>query len=319
MVQVLSAEGDSWKLTLPCSRVEAESLKDDITLFAMLDSVPVLMTSEIDAARPNDWQLDIYFEEEPSAQTIAVAKGLVPSAKKSEPVVARLDAQDWVAISQAGLEPICEGRFFVHTPIHREEVPEGALAFEIDAGQAFGTGHHETTAGCLAILDALKSQGRRYGNVADIGTGTGILAFAALALWPQARAIASDIDPLAIEVAEQNIVINSVRAGNRAGQLELVVAAGMVHRRLRARSPYDLLIANILAGPLIDLAPGFANATAPGGSLILAGLLNKQADAVISAYRRQRFRLSEHLVRGDWSILRLEKRPVHGHRPASRA
>lgn len=285
----------------------------------MLDTVPVLVTNEVDANRPNEWRLDIFFEEEPSAQAVAIAERLVPSAKGTKAVVAKVEDEDWVAISQAGLEPICEGRFFVHTPVHRDEVPEGALAFEIDAGQAFGTGHHETSAGCLAILDTLKSQGRRYRSIADIGTGTGILAFAALALWPQAKAVASDIDPLAIEVAEQNAVINTVRTGHRGGQLEFVIAAGMVHRRLRARSPYDLLIANILAGPLIDLAPGFANATASGGTLILAGLLNKQADAVASAYRRQRFRLSQHLVRGDWSILRLEKRPAPRHRPASRA
>jgi ribosomal protein L11 methyltransferase len=315
----LSADTESWKLTLPCSRAEAEILKEDIMPFAMLDTVPVLMTSEVDASRPNDWRLDIYFEEKPSKQTIAIAKRLAPSAKGAEAVITKLEAEDWVTISQAGLEPICEGRFFVHTPIHRDEIPEGVLSFEVDAGQAFGTGHHETTAGCLAILDTLKSQGRRYRNVADIGTGTGILAFAALALWPNVRSIASDIDPLAIEVAGQNAAINAVRMGNGPGQLELVTAAGMVHRRLRARSPFDLLIANILAGPLIDLAPAFANATAPGGTLVLAGLLEKQAEAVASAYRRQRFRMSEHLVRGDWSILRLEKRPVRGHRPASRA
>lgn len=315
----MSVEVESWKLTLPCTRAEAEILKEDITPFAMLDTVPVLMTSEVDATRPNDWRLDIYFEEKPSAQTIEVTKRLVPSAKGTKAIVIKLDEQDWVAISQAGLEPICEGRFFVHTPVHRDEVPGHALSFEIDAGQAFGTGHHETTAGCLAALDGLKSRGQRFKNVADIGTGTGLLAFAALALWPQARAIASDIDPLAIEVAGQNAAINAVRMGNRAGQLELVMAAGMVHRRLRARSPYDLLIANILAGPLIDLAPAFANATAPGGTLILAGLLDKQAVAVASAYRRQRFRLSEQLNRSEWSILRFEKRPVHGHRPASRA
>lgn len=310
---------ESWKVTLPCTRTEAEILKEDITPFAMLDTVPVLMTSEVDATRPNDWRLDIYFEEEPSGQTVAIAKRLVPSAKGTEAVVTKLDAEDWVAISQAGLEPICEGQFFIHTPVHSDEVPNGALSFEIDAGQAFGTGHHETTAGCLAVLAGLKSRGCRFRNVADIGTGTGLLAFAALALWPNARAVASDNDPLAIDVAEQNAAINTIRMGNQAGQLELVIAAGMVHRRLRARSPYDLLIANILAGPLIDLAPSFANATAPGGTLILAGLLNKQADAVTAAYRRQRFRLSEQLNRGEWSILRLEKRHVRGHRPASRA
>ena len=317
MGRVLS---DSWKLTIPCTRAEAEILKDDIAPFALMEPVPVLMTSEIDSKRPDEWRLDIYFEEEPSAETIATAIHLVPSAAGQEPEIVRLDDQDWVAVSQEGLEPIHEGRFFVHTPIHRDEVPDAAIAFEIDAGQAFGTGHHETTAGCLALLDRLKSRGRRYRNAADIGTGTGLLAFAALALWPGARAIASDIDPLAIAVADENAAINAVPLGNGPGKLELVVAAGMAHRQLRARAPYDLLIANILAGPLIELAPPFANALAPGGTLILAGLLDTQADAVIAAYRRQRFRLAERQDRGEWTILRLEKRRyVRGRKPASRA
>jgi ribosomal protein L11 methyltransferase len=310
---------DSWKLTLPCTRAEAEILKDDIAPFAELEPVPVLMTSEIDATAPNEWRLDIYFEEEPSGDTVAMAKHLVPSSTGAEAIIVKLDDEDWTAVSQAGLEPISEGRFFIHTPIHRDEVPDDALAFEIDAGQAFGTGHHETTAGCLAVLAELKSQGRVFRNVADIGTGTGLLAFAALALWPNARAIASDNDPLAIEIANQNAVINSVRTGMGPGQLELVTAAGMEHRHLQSRIPYDLLIANILAGPLINLAPSFAKAIAPGGTLVLAGLLDKQANAVSSAYRQQRFRLSKQLNRGEWSILRMEKRHVRGHRPASRA
>lgn len=294
-------------------------MKEDIAPFALMEPVPVLMTSEIDPARPDEWRLDIYFEDEPSSDTIATAIHLVPSAAGHEPVITQLGDQDWVALSQDGLEPIHEGRFFVHTPIHRDEVPEGATTFEIDAGQAFGTGHHETTAGCLALLDRLRSTGRRYRQIADIGTGTGLLAFAALALWPRARAIASDIDPLAIEVAEQNAAINNIALGTGPGRLELVIAAGLVHRRLRSRAPYDLLIANILAGPLIDLAPPFGNAVTPGGTLILAGLLETQAEAVIRAYRRQNFRLAERLERGEWSILRLEKRRrVRGHKPASR-
>lgn len=276
------------------------------------------MTSEIDPAAPNEWRLDIYFEETPSDETIEMAKCLVPSSAGTEAIVTHLGDEDWTVISQQGLEPICEGQFFVHTPIHRDEIPDGALAFEIDAGQAFGTGHHETTAGCLAVLADLKAHGQRFKMVADIGTGTGLLAFAALALWPSARAIASDIDPLAIEVAEQNAEINAVPLGAGPGQVQLLVADGLDDRHLRMRAPYDLLIANILAGPLIDLAPVFGKAVAQSGTLILAGLLDKQAEAVTSAYRRERFRLSKHIERGEWSILRLEKRRlVPGHRPGS--
>jgi ribosomal protein L11 methyltransferase len=311
---------DSWKLTLPCTKAEAEILKEDIAPFALLEPLPVLMTSEIDAAKPDEWRLDIYFEEEPSAETIAVAKQLVPSAAHAEPVIEKLKPQDWISISQQGLEPIREGRFFVHTPQHADAVPEHAIAFEIDASRAFGTGQHETTAGCLAMLDRLKSAGRRYRDIADIGTGTGLLAFGAMALWPRGRVVASDIDPLAIEIAKENAAINAIPLGPGPGQLELITAAGLVHRRLRARAPYDLIIANILAQPLIDLAPAFAHATADGGTLVLAGLLRKQADAVATAYRRQRFRLAGRLNRGDWTILRMEKRRrVRARRPASPA
>ena len=192
-----------------------------------------------------------------------------------------------MTLSQQGLEPIRAGRFFVHTPAHRDAVPPGSVAFEIDAGRAFGTGQHETTTGCLLALDALKREGASFANLADIGTGTGLLAFAAMRLWPAARAIASDIDPVAIEVTAENAAINRIPLGRARGRLELAVAAGLDHRRLQARAPYDLIIANILAGPLIELAPALAAALAPGGRLILAGLLDHQADRVAAAYRRR--------------------------------
>ena len=309
----------SWKLSLPCTRAEAEALKGDIAPLALLEPPPALMTSEIDPAVPDDWRLDAYFESKPDANTVAMLKRLFPSAAHAEPVVERLRDEDWVTLSQQGLEPIQEGRFFVHTPRHRDSIPADAIAFEIDAGRAFGTGQHETTAGCLAMLDRLKASGRRYRAIADIGTGTGLLAFAARSLWPRARVIASDIDPVAIEVARENAQINDIALGQGRSGVALVTAAGLAHRELKRRAPYDLLIANILAKPLIDLAPAFAAATAPGGTLILAGLLQAQADDVATAYRRQRCRLAGRIDRGDWAILRLQKRPSPAHKPASRA
>ncbi|NNC72686.1 MAG: 50S ribosomal protein L11 methyltransferase [Sphingomonadaceae bacterium] len=299
----------SWKLSLPCTRTEAEALKDDIAPLALLEPPPALMTSEIDAAAPDIWRLDAYFESRPDRRTVAAIKRLLPSAAKARAKLEELDDEDWVTLSQQGLEPIREGRFFVHTPMHRDEVPEGAIAFEIDASRAFGTGQHETTAGCLAMLDREKSRGRRFSSIADIGTGTGLLAFAGIALWPHAKAIASDIDPVAIEIAEENVAINGISLGTGPGRLELVTAAGLAHRRLKSRAPYDLVIANILAGPLISLAPAIAHATQPGGTVILAGLMEHQAGAVIAAYRRQRCRLAERLDRGEWTILNLRKRP----------
>ena len=267
----------------------------------------MLVTSEADGG---GWRLDAYFEARPSEEDVALLRALVPSAAEAEAVVTPVEEADWVTLSQQGLEPIRAGRFFVHTPAHRDEVPAGAVALEIDAGRAFGTGQHETTTGCLLALDALKRQGARFADIADVGTGTGLLAFAALRLWPAARAVASDIDPVAIDVAGENARINNVPLGRSRGRLELVVAAGLDHPRLRDRAPYDLILANILAGPLVELAPALAGALAPGGRLILAGLLEHQVGRVEVAYRRQGLRPAGLIDRGDWPTLVLRRPPT---------
>jgi ribosomal protein L11 methyltransferase len=298
----------SWKVSLPCTRAEAEALKDDISPLAWLDFPPVLMTSEADASTPEAWRLDAYFEHEPTAEMLTLLKAHAPSAGGTAPAVEKVEDRDWVTLSQQGLEPIRAGRFFVHTPQHRDSIPADSIALEIDAGRAFGTGQHETTSGCLVALSRMKAGGAAVANLLDLGTGTGLLAFAALRLWPAARAAASDNDPVAIEVSEENAAINGVRPGRARGQLELLVAEGMSHPRLRARAPYDLIIANILAGPLIGLAPSVAEAIAPGGRLILAGLLDHQAAAVAGAYRREGMMLTGRVDRGEWPTLVMRKR-----------
>jgi ribosomal protein L11 methyltransferase len=303
---------ESWKVSLPCTKAEAEAMPGDIAQFATLDSPPVLMTSEPDPARPDEWRLDAYFDEPPTPALLAGLKALVPSAAGAEPAIERLGEEDWVTLSQRGLEPIRAGRFFVHTPAHRDAVPDGVIALEVDAGRAFGTGHHETTTGCLLALDRLKGTGASFLNLLDLGTGTGLLAFAALRLWPAAKAAASDIDPVSIEVTAENAAINAVKLGRARGQLELAVAPGLEHPRLKARAPYDLIIANILAGPLIELAPSVAKALDSGGRLILAGLLASQAEAVAAAYRRQGLMQSFRVERGDWPTLVMRKRRALG-------
>lgn len=305
---------DCWKVTLPCTRAEAVALQDDITQFASLGSPPVLMTSEADPTQPENWRLDAYFEDEPDAGTIETLKSLVPSAARARPMIERLGNEDWVTLSQQGLEPIAAGRFFVHTPNHRGEVPAGMVPIEIDAGRAFGTGHHETTTGCLLALDGMKESGLSFSNILDLGTGTGLLAFAAMKLWPVARAAASDIDPVSIEVTAENAAINGVPLGRMRGRLELAVSPGLQHHRLKARAPYDLIIANILAGPLIELAPSVAAALEPGGRLILAGLLQNQAEDVAAAYRRHGLMASTRIDRGDWPTLVMRKRRSVGRR-----
>ena len=305
---------ESWKVTLPCTRDEAEAVQGEFAPLAHLDPPPVLMATEPDPAKPDVWRLDAYFESEPDAPALAILRCLAPSASKAEARVERIEDQDWVTLSQEGLEPIQAGRFFVYTPKHRDQVPADAIALEVDAGRAFGTGHHETTTGCLLALDRMKETGASFGNILDLGTGTGLLAFAAMRLWPAARAAASDIDPVSIEVTEENAGINAVKLGRARGQLELAVAPGLNHPRLKARAPYDLIIANILAGPLIELAPSVAAALEAGGRMVLAGLLDHQSAAVAAAYRRQGLMASFTITRGDWPTLVMRKRRALGRR-----
>jgi ribosomal protein L11 methyltransferase len=307
---------ESWKLTLPCTRAEAEALSDDMGTLALLDSPPVLMTSEIVADDPLQWRLEAYFEGKPDDQMIALVRALVPSAERTEQQLERLPPSDWVTLSQQGLEPVAAGRFFIRNIASDPESP-GQRNYLIAAGRAFGTGQHETTSGCLRMLDRTRALGQRFGNIADIGTGTGILAFAAMHLWPRAWAIASDIDPASVDVTTQNALVNAVPLGHGSGRLSLVMAAGASHPALTGRAPYDLIIANILAGPLIDLAPSLCALLEDGGTLILAGLLESQADRVITAYRAQGMRIADRIQDSQWPTLRLRKRPTIA-RPHSR-
>jgi ribosomal protein L11 methyltransferase len=268
----------SWRVTIPCNRAQGEAIEQLEDLPAFGESPPVLVADEPDESRPDDWLIHAYLEHEPTPDEIAALASLGSGAPKVE----ALGEDDWVTMSQQGLEPIHAGRFTVHTPTYRPEPDR--VSFEIDAGLAFGTGQHATTSGCLAVLDQLERDGAQFSNVADIGTGTGLLAFAAMALWPDARCIATDIDPVAVDVARDNAAINSVALGHGSGELLLAVADGMDSPVLTARAPFDLLIANILAGPLIEFAAAFAGSVEQDGRIILAGLLDTQADNVIAAY-----------------------------------
>jgi ribosomal protein L11 methyltransferase len=298
----------SWKLTLPCTRQEAEALTEREDLFTLFDPVPSIVTQETEAFNDAKWELLGYFPEEPGAKAIAQIRAFIPSSAKIAALVECLPDIDWLVESQQGLKPVHAGRFYVHTHANRGQTPASAVPFLIEASQAFGTGGHETTWGCLSMLDKMKRHGMRFAHVADIGTGTGLLAFAAQHLWPHAYITASDIDPVSIDVTVRNASINHLHLGQRQGRIALCVATGTDHELIERRGPYDLLIANILAGPLIELAPEFGNIVSNGGSLILAGLLDTQAASVTRAYRGQGFRLAERTDTGDWPCLRLVKR-----------
>jgi ribosomal protein L11 methyltransferase len=302
----------SWKVTFPCTRDEAEAIDFEGAELLDIDPAPVLLTSETIPDDPSSWQLEAYFDGKPNSAAITAVQNLVPSSAGVRPALEKLRDEDWVTMSQSGIEPVHAGRFYVHTESNRGTVPTGARAFRIDAGLAFGTGTHETTAGCLRTIDELKVAGKRVRNLLDLGTGTGLLAFAAMHLWPGAYATASDIDPRSIEVTQENARLNGVALGDGIGQLALAVAPGMQHPLLIGRAPYDLIIANILAGPLVELAPTVSMALAEGGTLVLAGLLQDQADTVARAYRRQGLRLAGRIDNGAWPALRLVKRTRYG-------
>lgn len=296
----------TWKLSAfaPKPIVQAALLAHD--LIDDWDYELVIAGREVAEDRPDDWVLEGWYPTKPGKAQKAALAGLFEGAPP--PItVEELPPADWVTLSQQGVEPIRAGRFHVHTPDFPAD-PQ-AIDFVIPASQAFGTGQHRTTAGCLEMLGNMKASGMAVRNVADIGTGTGLLGFAALALWPRAACTLTDIDPVCVPVVEENAALNGIAMGPRSGEAIMVVADGMDDPLVRLRGPYDLLIANILAGPLVSLAPDFGKAVVPGGSLLLAGLLaGEQEEAVKRAMRLAGFRMAARLQRGDWAILWLRRR-----------
>jgi ribosomal protein L11 methyltransferase len=294
----------SWKLTAHGSKAVIEAALVAQEAHDWDDSI-VLAGFEVAEDRPDEWKLDAYLPRQPTAADRKAIDALFagkPPRFDSE----RLPDADWVTESQKGVDPIRAGRFRIRTPEHAPDT--GAADLVIPASQAFGTGQHATTAGCLIMLERMKREGVMPRDLIDVGTGTGLLAFAALRLWPRAVATASDIDQVCAGVVAENARLNSVALGTRRGAMLMAIADGMDHPILQARGPYDLLIANILARPLMDLAPDFAAAVVPGGHVLLAGLLTTQEADVRRSYRRAGFRLARRLERGDWSILWLRAR-----------
>ena len=215
-----------------------------------------------------------------------------------------LPDQDWIKLSQEGLPPVRAGRFFVYGAHDAGVVPKGCVAMRIEAGMAFGTGHHETTALCLAVLSDLAKR-RRFVHVLDLGCGTGLLAIGAAKLWRR-PVLASDIDPVAVEVTREN-----ARANGEAPLVRAFTADGLVDPAIAAAAPFDLIVANIMASPLTRLAPEIARTLAPGGIAVLSGLLTWQENMVASFYRPRGLVLSSTRHDGAWSALTLErpKRP----------
>jgi ribosomal protein L11 methyltransferase len=207
---------------------------------------------------------------------------------------------DWVARSLEGLKPVRAGRFFVHGAHDQPSRPASGIAIEIEAGLAFGTGHHGTTSGCLEMLERVVRR-ERPRNALDLGTGSGVLAIA-LALTARIPVLATDIDPVATRVARDNVRLNKASAF-----VTTATAPGFHHSIFAAWRPFDLIVANILARPLMRLAPAMAENLAPGGSLVLSGILDGQRSQVLAAYVGQRFRHVATLHREGWTTLHLKR------------
>lgn len=218
---------------------------------------------------------------------------------------------DWAARSLEGLQPVRAGRFLVHGSHDRHRRRIGDLAIEIEAGLAFGTGHHGTTAGCLQMLSQVVRR-EHPRNALDLGTGSAVLAIA-LAKLTRRRVLATDIDPTAVKVAAENARLNSARQ-----RVKTVTATGFHHRAFAERGPFDLIVANILARPLMRLAPEMARHLSPGGSVILSGILDRQRSAVLAAYVGQRFRHVATLHREGWSTIHLKRRRANARRGCRR-
>ncbi|MBP1852307.1 50S ribosomal protein L11 methyltransferase [Rhizobium halophytocola] len=255
-------------------------------------------TTEVDEHR-GIWQISVYLmadEEDDIRQRMdETLRGAFDGFEIEREVLPDID---WIAKSLEGLQPVRAGRFLVHGAHDRDKVRANDLAIEIEAGQAFGTGHHGTTAGCLELIDrVIRSQ--TITNALDLGTGSGVLAIAMRKLAP-IPVLATDIDPIATRVAQDNARGNGVLAG-----LDFVTAPGFHSNVFRVRGPFDLIVANILARPLMKMAPQLVTNLAPGGSVILSGILASQRWKVLAAYNGAGLRHVHTIWRNGWVTIHL--------------
>jgi ribosomal protein L11 methyltransferase len=261
----------AWRVFPASQRLAREQELEPLAEFGFI------VTSH-ELSRDGPWRIEIFGQGDKTRVTAAV-----DSAWQWE----ELPDIDWVAENQRSFKPFQVGPFWVHPSHARDGIPAGLLPIEIDAGMAFGTGTHATTRGCLEMLATLNKEETE--NSVDVGCGSGILAIAMAKLWER-PVLGGDNDPQAVEVAIDNAKLNGV-----APLCRFVTSSGLGAAELAAHEPFDLIVANILAGPLVELSDSFAAATRPGGRVLLSGLLFEQADMILSAYRRRGFTEEHHI------------------------
>jgi len=255
-----------------------------------------LVSFETDGGK--GWHMEVIGEDKPSA---AAVKAVLKPFGNLKAVIGPVPDKDWLAESRKGLAPIKMGPFFIHGEHDRGKAPKNVIPLEIDAGMAFGTGRHETTSGCVKALLKL-SKTMKVKKALDIGTGTGILAFAAHHLF-DIPVMAGDNDKDAVRVARENAAINGLKK-----HIRIVASDGYRAKAIRDNGPYDLITANILANPLISLAPDLAKCLARNGRAILSGLLKTQEKDVLAAHQAVGLELDFRIRQNDWSVLVLKKK-----------
>jgi len=264
---------------------------------------------EIDGAENGDgqhWRVEMLHREEPDKADLAML--LEPIAirakvKRLQIDVAKLQDENWVERVQNAFEPFEIGRFWIHGSHIEEAPPAGLVPIQLDAGLAFGSGEHPTTEGCLRAVDDI-ARGRRFSRVLDMGCGAGLLAIAAAKCWP-AQCLAVDNDAVAVDVARENARINRI-----SDRFTGLVSEGYAHPRIRARGPYDLILSNILANPLCEMAKDLAGHLAPGGIAVLAGLLDRQVPDVLASHQAYGVFIRRKIRIKPWTILVMSRKKM---------
>ncbi|WP_313612662.1 50S ribosomal protein L11 methyltransferase [Agrobacterium sp.] len=287
------------RLYVTTTEIEAGQVLDVMTEVFEEDGIAIA-TTEVDEKK-DIWEASVYLlleeEEEVRERLDTLLKNAFPHLSVAREVIPDID---WIAKSLEGLKPVRAGRFLVHGSHDRDKVRVNDLSIEIEAGQAFGTGHHGTTAGCLEMIESVV-RARTVRNALDLGTGSGVLAIA-VAKMRRIPVLATDIDPIAVGVAKENVRLNGIAQG-----MTLETAPGFHSDAFAKHGPFDLIIANILARPLIKMAPQLVAHLAPGGSVILSGILASQRWKVLAAYNGEHLSHVRTIWRNGWVTIHLRK------------